>query len=185
MGSHISVFFPHAVERSPDAVGARLDLALSGLQADLALIRDRGRFSTGIGGWNLRFEDATVTGAGPSGLSILVFPTVVELTSLERFGAVERPDQGIHTALRRIFEKLAAAFGAGGQLAVAAGGYGDTDRASDLARAGAGFAEVCGCLQKVVGPPAPHWSVLELGLCRWYLSVQDAEPCAAADRGDR
>ena len=108
---------------------ARLDAALSGLEADLALIRDLGRFSAGGGGWSLWSEEGTVTGEGPSGFRIRVYPAVVELTSLERFGAVERPDQGIHTAIRRVFEAMAAAFGGGGRLAVASGGYGDTDRA--------------------------------------------------------
>ena len=56
------------------------------------------------GGWSLWDDEGTITGEGPSGLRIRVYPAVVELTSLERFGAVERPDQGIHTALRRVFD---------------------------------------------------------------------------------
>lgn len=183
MGSHIDAFFPHAVERSPEAVRAKLDAALSGLEADLALIRDLGRFSVGGGGWSLWSDEGTVTGEGPSGFRIRVYPAVVELTSLERFGAVERPDQGIHAALRRVFEAVAAAFGGGDRLAVASGGYGDTDRAADLALAGAGFAEVCVCLEAVAGSPARSWAVLEVGERGWYLSAPDAEPVTAADSG--
>jgi hypothetical protein len=97
---------------------------------------------------------------------------VVEFTSLERFGAIERPDQGVHAALRRVFEAAASGFAAGGWLAVAAGGFGDTDRAGDLALAGAGFAEVCKCLEAVIGPPARSRGALEAGLGGWYLAPQ-------------
>ena len=180
MGSHIDAFFPHAVARSANAVRARLDAAVSELWPELALIRERERFSPGSGDWSLWSDEGTITGEGPSGLSISVHSTVAELTSVEHFGAVQWPDQGIHGALRRVFEGVAAAFGAAGRLAVASGGYGGTDRAADLALAGAGFAEVCGCLEAVAGPPARSWAVLEAGKCGWYLSA----PGAAADGGD-
>jgi hypothetical protein len=182
MGTHIDGFFPHTVERSLNAVRARLDAALSGLGQDLAAIRGRGRFSAGGGGWSLWYDEGAVTGQGPNGLSISVYPAVAEFTSLERFGAIERPDQGVHAALRRVFEAVASEFGGGGRLAVAAGGFGDTDRAGDLALAGAGFAEVCGCLEAVIGLPVRQWEALEVGLGGWYLSVLDAEPSAAPDR---
>ena len=56
-----------------------------------------------------------------------------------------------------------------GKLAVAAGGFGDTDRAGDLAMAGAGFPEVCGSLAAIIGPPARSWEALEAGSGGWYL----------------
>ena len=183
VGTHIDCFFPHAVERTLEAVRARLDAAVSKLGDELAAIRNRGRFSAAGEGWSLWEDEGTITGEGPSGLSISVYPAVAEFTSVERFGAVERPDQGIHTALRRVFEAVAAGFGAGGRLAVAAGGFGDTDRAGDLALAGAGFAEVCECLESAIGPPARSWEALEAGAGSWYLIAPDAEPGATADRG--
>src|SRR5262249_26317189 len=121
----------------------------------------------------------------PRGMWVAVHPAVVKLTSLERFGAVERPDLGIHTALRRLFQAVAAAFGAGGRLAVAAGGDGDTDRASDLAWTRAGVIEVWGCLEAVIGSPARSGATLEGGSCGWYLSALDTEPSTAADGGGR
>ena len=72
MGSHIDTFFPHCVERSLVAVRARLDSALGPLGDELALIRDRGRFSTDAGGWSLWDDEGTITGEGPSGLRIRV-----------------------------------------------------------------------------------------------------------------
>ena len=129
MGSVINGFFPHSVERSPEAIRARLENALGGLSDDVDAIRNRGRFSMGGGGWSFWCEEGTVTGEGPCGFSISVYVSVVRLTSVERFGAIERPDQGIHVALRTVFETVAAAFGGGGLLAVAAGGFGDTDHA--------------------------------------------------------
>ena len=153
-------------------------MALSRVGAELALIRDRGRFSSDDAGWSLRSDEGTITGKGPFGLSISVYLNVVEFTSVERFGTVERPDLGIHMALRRVFEVIADEFGAGGRLAIAAGGFGDTDRAGDLALAGGGFAEVCGCLEAVIGPPARSWAALEAGELRWYLSAPDIQPSA-------
>jgi hypothetical protein len=170
VGSHIEAYFPHAAEQSPDAVRERLAVALCDLQDTLALIRERGRFSSGCGDWLLWVDEAgNVHGKGPNGFLITVYPAVVEFTSLERSGAVERADQGIHLALRRVFESVAAAFGAGGRLAVASGGYGDTDRARDLAAAGRGFKEVCDCLASVAGAPARSWEALEAGPAAWYL----------------
>src|SRR5260370_19438494 len=118
VGTHIDCFFPHAVERTLEAVRARLDAAVSKLGDELAAIRNRGRFSAAGEGWSLWEDEGTITCEGPSGLSISVYPAVAEFTSVERFGAVERPDQGIHTALRRVFEAVAARVGAGGLRAV-------------------------------------------------------------------
>jgi hypothetical protein len=183
VGSHIEAYFPHTVARSPEAVRKRLAQVFGDRQDDLTVIRERGRFSSGSGDWRLAVdEDGTVRGEGPSGFLITVYPAVIEFTSLERFGAVERPEQGIHAALRRVFEGVAAAFGAGGRLAVAAGGYGDTDRARDLAAAGREFAEVCECLAHVAGVPARSWEALETGPAGWYLGGV-AERGAGATRG--
>ena len=133
MGTHIDCFFPHTVERTLQVVRTRLDLVMGELGDDLAHIRDCGRFSKGREGWSLWEEnDSTIQGEGPSGLSLSVNLKVAELTSVERFGAVQCSDQGLHAVLRRVFEAAAAGFGGGGRLAVAAGGFGDTDRASDL-----------------------------------------------------
>jgi hypothetical protein len=178
MGTHIDCFFPHTVERSPEAVRERLAAVFGGLKCEADLLRARGRFSAGGGDWWLVVEGVGVTGEGPCGFSVSVHRAVAVFTSLERFGAVERPDQGTHGALRRVFEAVAAAFGAGGRLAVAAGGFGATDRANDVAASGAGFAEVCGCLEADICEPARSWEALERGEGGWYLSVPP-EPSAA------
>lgn len=169
MGTSIKAYFPHGTEQSPEAVRERLAVALSDQQIALALIRERGRFSTHRGDWRLWVkESGSVCGEGPNGFLINVYSAVVEFTSLERFGAVALADQGVHVALRQVFQSVAAAFSAD-RLAVAAGGYGDTDRASDLAAAGSGFKELCESLERVVGPPARSWEALEAGAARWYL----------------
>jgi hypothetical protein len=150
----------------------RLATIFETLQEELYAIVERGRFSAGGGDWWLSADEDEVRGEGPNGFSISVYSAVIEFTSAERFGAVESPDLGIHIALRRVFETVAAGFGAGGRLAVAAGGFGDTDQANDLALDGCGFAEVCGCLEAKIGPPARSWEALEAGSGFWYLSDQ-------------
>jgi hypothetical protein len=180
VGSHIEVYFPHTVERASTAVRGRLANAFSDRQDDLALIQARGRFSADRADWRLFVdEDGTVLGEGPSGFQINVYPLVVEFTSSERFGAVERGEQGIQAALRRVFESVATAFGARGRLAVASGGYGDTDRARDLAVAGHGFKEVCACLVSIAGDPARSWEALEAGAGGWYLAGQPEQDASA------
>jgi hypothetical protein len=181
IGTHIDAFFPHSVEPSPEAVRKRVVAAFGNLKEDLEAIRVQGRFSPCCGEWWLVSEDGIVSGEGPSGFFITVYPSVVEFTSVERFGAVEQPDLGIHFALRRVFEAVAFEFGARGRLAVVAGGFGDTDKAGQLAIGGAGFAEVCGCLEVVIGAPARSWEALETGAGAWYLSGQ-AEPFYAPKR---
>jgi hypothetical protein len=152
-------------------VRERLSKVFSDRQDDLALIQIKGRFSAERGDWRLLVEEnGTVFGDGPCGFQIMAHRAVIEFTSLERFGAVERAEQGIHAALRRVFEGVAAEFGAGGQLAVISGGYGETDRARDLAAAGQGFKEVCECLNSVAGDPARSWEALENGAGGWYLA---------------
>jgi hypothetical protein len=176
MGTHIDGFFPHAIERSPDFVRTRLAVTLGGLGDDLAIIRERGRSSAGGGDWSLlRDDDGTVFGEGPSGFSIWAYPMVVEFTSVERFGAIQHRDQGIQDALRRVFEAVAAGFGGVGWFAVAAGGFGDTDEAGDLALAGARFVEICACLTAKVGPPVRSWEALEAGRGQWFLSAPAVE----------
>lgn len=183
MGTHIDAFFPHAIERSPEVVRARLHMALNSLEAGPARIRERGRFSAGSGDWSLLYDEGTITGEGPAGLSISVYPAVVKFTSVERFSSVERPDQGTTHALRREFEVTAAAFSSAGRLAVATGGFGDTDQAADLAHAGTVFTDVCGCLEAVLGPPARSWKELESGSHGWYLCIPLAEPGPAPNGG--
>ena len=123
LGTHIDAFFPHAIERSPEVVLARLRTVLNSLESELALIRERGRFSAGSGDWSLLNDEGTIIGEGLAGLSISVCPAVVKFTSVERFSSVERPDQGTTHTLRRVFEVTAAAFSSAGRLAVAAGGW--------------------------------------------------------------
>lgn len=177
MGSHIDVFFPHDVEQTVDAVQARLEPTFRDLTDDLALIRSKGRFSKDIGDWSLRFEEGYVCGEGPSGLLISVYSAVVQLTSLERFGAVARPDQGIQDSLRRVFEATANAFGARGRLAVAGGGFGETDLAGDLAFEGASFDEIARALEKTFGHAgARTWEAVDGNTAYWYLSNPPTKP---------
>jgi hypothetical protein len=168
MGTHIDGFLPYATDRSLEAVGKLLNAVFDGLQSDLALIRERGRFSKQTVNWWLTSDESTLTGEGPCGFSIVVYPMVIAFTSVERFGAIEHPDLGIHTSLRRVFETTAMSFGANDRLAVAAGGFGDTDRAADIAAGAGRFADVCGCLETVIGPPALTWDALETGAGNWY-----------------
>ena len=175
MGTHIDGFFPYTVERSQEIVRLRLDAVFRDLTNEINAIRERGQFSSDSGGgWWLVNDQNFINGEGPSGFCISVYPAVVQFTSVERFGAIECPDTGIHTALRRVFEAVAAGFGSPGQLAVAAGGFGDTDKAGDLALSGAGFIEVCACLEAVIGPPAWSWEGLQSGSGFWYLKNAEA-----------
>lgn len=171
MGTHIECFFPHAVVRSIDSVHARLDATFARLGDDLLTIRERGRFSNQDARWSFwESDDEGISGEGACGFDIDVFRAVVLFTSLERFSAIQLGEQGISAALRRVLEAVAGAFDASGHLAVAGGGFGDTDGACELAMHGAGFAEICRCLEAAIGPPARSWEALEADLGDWYLS---------------
>ncbi|MCI0455925.1 MAG: hypothetical protein L0Z62_02960 [Gemmataceae bacterium] len=170
MGTHIDGYFPRVVERSAETVQARLTAVFADLADDLAVIRERGRFSSGGGGWWVAEDEGRLFGEGPGGFSISVYPAVIEFTSVERFAAIDSPVLGIQEPLRRVFAAVAARLGAGAALAVAAGGFGDTDRAGGLAAEGASFADVCRSLEAVIGPPARSWEALEAGVGLWYLS---------------
>lgn len=169
MGSTIVSFFPHNVQRSIAAVGARLDLAFNTIRDDLAVLRERGRFTEKQDGWWLIMDDEDVRGEGP-GFSITVHRHIAILTSMERFGAITRADQGVHLSLRRIVATVAATFGAQGQFAIAPGGYGDADAASDLALSGSNFEEILRCLANVMGSPSRDWESVESRPSGWYLS---------------
>ena len=62
LGTHIDAFFPHASERSPEVVLARLRTVLNSLESELAPIRERGRFSAGSGDWSLLNDEGTIIG---------------------------------------------------------------------------------------------------------------------------
>jgi hypothetical protein len=152
VGTHIDSFFPRAVERSVDEALARLSSVFDGLTDDLAVIRERGRFSTDRSEWSLVEDNGEISGEGPSGFLITIYSQVVKFTSVERFGAMENPDFGIQEPLQHVFAAVARSLGTG-VLAVSAGGFGDTDHASDLAAQGQSFANVCRRLKSVIGPP--------------------------------
>ena len=169
MGTHIESYFPRAVEPTLGAVLAQLSQVFTQLEPDLAAIRQRGGFSQGTAPWSLFQTDTGIDGEGPCGFSILVFPQVVEFTSIERFGTLESREHGIHESLRRVFEVVAASLGSSGEFAVAAGGFGDTDHACALAADGASFGEVRDRLEARLGPPARSWRELETGPGLWLL----------------
>ena len=74
MGTHIDTFFPHTVERSLEVVRKRLTLAFGDLRDDLAVIRERGRFSANGGDWWLVAEGGTVSGRGAEWVLYLGLP---------------------------------------------------------------------------------------------------------------
>jgi hypothetical protein len=170
MGTHIDCFFPRTVDRSIDVLLARLLAVFGQLSNDLALIRERGRFSREKGEWRLVADGAKITGEGPSGFSISVYSRVIKFTSVERFSALEYPDLGIQESLHRVFEAVAFSLGRNGELAVAAGGFGDTDKAHEIAAQGRSFEEVCQTLEVEIGAPARNWEELESELGQWYLA---------------
>jgi hypothetical protein len=172
LGTHIDGYFPRTVERCAETIRTRLSEVFAGMTGDLMAIRNGGRFSATSRDWYVvEGDERNIWGEGPSGFSINVYPRVVEFTCIERFGAIAGPEYGIPEALRRVFAAVAAGLGEGRPLAVAAGGFGDTDRAGDLACDGAAFTEVCASLEAVIGPPARRWKDLEAGTGDWYLSV--------------
>jgi len=161
----------------------RLIAVFVGLAEDVRVIQTRGQFSSDCGDWRLnQREDGAVEGEGPAGFSGRLYERVIQVTSVERFGAIEHTDSEVRWPLRRVFEGLARALGTGSELAVASGGYGDPDRANDLAIAGAEFTEVCKCLEEVAGAPARSWEALEAdGGYNWYRRTA-ADRDGAPDR---
>lgn len=158
MGTHIQAFFPHAVAVSMESIETVLHETTRRLESDFAAIHERGHFSTDDSGvWGLYADSKVIGGEGPSGMGIEFYAAVALGKSVERFATIASGDFGIAAPLRRVFTEWSIAFGGNGELAVAAGGMGDTDRAADLALEGACFSEVCRCLQLTLGPPAETW----------------------------
>jgi hypothetical protein len=123
VGTHIDGFFPYVAARSAEAAKGRLTAVFARLAVDLAVIRERIRHSSESGEWWLVIDDdGNIYGEGPSGFQITFFPSVAELTNVERFGLIEYPEFGVHHALRRVFEEIAREFNSDGQFAVAPGG---------------------------------------------------------------
>lgn len=181
MGSSIYCFFARGAERSAAGLRTALDDLMAEHHEDVRAVRERGRFSQGGGGWYLTRDHQDgdpdcLSGEGPAGLSIAVYRQVILVGSAERFGAVYGGGLGIAPALRRILDSMARRLGATHQVALAAGGYGDTDRAADLAYyEGGSFQAVVAMLEEVAGPPARSWDELAGGDHRWYLGAPAEE----------
>jgi hypothetical protein len=177
VGSSIYCFFARGSERNAAELRTTLDDLMAEHHEDVRVVRERGRFSEGGGGWHLTQdrqggEHDCLSGEGPAGFSIEVYRQVIRVGSAERFGAVYDVGSGVAPALRHILSSMARRLGASHQVAVAAAGYGDTDRAGDVAYyEGASFQAVVAMLVKVAGPPARSWDELAGGNHRWYLGV--------------
>jgi hypothetical protein len=167
--------FARGVEACPDAVRRVLEDLSDELRHEIQAIAERGRFSKGCGAWRLERawvpdgEPEYLTGEGPAGLSIDVYRRVVLVTCDERFHTLYDDSLGLAIPLRSVLCSFALKLGASPRIAVAAGGFGDTDRANDLAYYKDGsFEEVCACLAEVIGPPAGTWAELAHGVRGWY-----------------
>jgi hypothetical protein len=176
VGSHIDCFFARGAEQSPADLRTALDSLMTEHCEDVQILTERGRFSRGSGSWHLDLVRAAggepdfISGEGPAGFSIDVYCRVVRVGSAERFSALYDEGMGVALALRRTLCSVARRLGGSPRIAVAAGGYGDTDRAADLAYyEGGPFEEVVAMLEKVAGPPARTWDELARGEHKWYL----------------
>ena len=176
MGTAIHCFFA----RGADQGMADLQTAIDGLMAEhreeIRHLRERGRFSQGEGSLHLALDrpgdgdPEYIWGEGPAGLMMDVYQRVIFLRSMERFRALFDESMGVALALRRILGSAARRLSAAPRIAVAAGGFGDTDRAVDLAYyEGAPFDGIVAMLEEVAGPPALTWDELARDQYRWYL----------------
>jgi hypothetical protein len=177
MGTAISCFFPADIERSPDSVQAILERTFSELGDTFLEIASASHFSSrSHGHWWCVLDDTTgeVHGEGPFGFMVWVFPRCINLTQMERFGALidaKYWKQDARIPLRRALEHVVGSMGIRPEMAVAASGFGDTDAAMDVAGEGGSFEDVCHCLRAELGPPAVTWEELERGEDRWYLKL--------------
>jgi hypothetical protein len=176
VGSSIYCFFTRGAEQSPADLQSALDRLMSEHREDVQVLMERGRFSAGGDRWHLDLDrpdggkPESIFGEGPAGLSINVYCQVVLVHSAERFCALYDEGMGVGSALRRLLCTTARCLGASPRIAVAAGGYGETDRADDLAYyKGGPFEEVVAMLEEDAGPPARTWDELARGQHGWYL----------------
>jgi hypothetical protein len=183
MGTSIYCFFAHQAEWEPAALQQHLDALCAPLASDLDALRQYRRFSDDSGTWSIWPWDTTtgcLAGDGPAGLGIYLYQRVVCLTSAARFSALYR-DDGVAMPLRRLLCSLAVSFASARLIAVAAAGFGNTDRASDVAYYNNGsFDDVCRELHRAAGDPTDDWALL--GDNCWYLGapvVSRGNPAAA------
>lgn len=153
-----------------------IDDLLAEHREDIRILRERGRFSQGDGSLHLALdrpgdgEPDYIWGEGPAGLMMDVYQRVILIRSMERFRALFDESLGVASALRRILGSTARRLCAAPRIAVAAGGFGITDRATDLAYyEGAPFEGVVAMLEEVAGPPARTWEELARDQYHWYL----------------
>jgi hypothetical protein len=179
VGSHIDSFFPRSVPQDPEIVLRRLNEVFGALQPEISAIRAWRRLSHESGDWWTVLVEAepdqpmSVEGEGPCGFIIRVYAGTVCFTNCDKFGLIAYPEYGIAQPLRHVFRSVASALGAPGPFAVASGGYGETDRACDLAYyEAAPFERVCDRLEEDNGPPVRSWEDLEAGRGTWYLGGQ-------------
>lgn len=184
MGTSIDCLFARGIDQDPEAVLQTLTSLFSTLTPELDQIRELGSFSQHSGAWSIAKNDLqdsefpVLHGEGPSGFGVDVYERVICLGSVERFFSIQRADV-LGLALRHVFEAAAQHCGTGSTMAVAAGGFGDTDHAIDLAcYQGASFDDLTISLQQRLGTPARSWEELRKGDHTWYLGPRPTESTA-------
>ena len=137
-------------------------------EATLKPIRELGQFSKDRGSWWIAKDGGSHwSGEGPDGFSIQIDLAIISFNSLERFGSLLDEDCPYRAEIRRMFELAAGWLSSTNEIAVVAGGWGDSDAANDVARAGESFQDVCAALKNKLGPPAQTWDDLESGEFNW------------------
>lgn len=175
MGTSIDCIFAREVSKDIEKIETILDSSFTGYGKEIETISEKGYFSKYVNlSWNVFAieeeveEPAYIQAEGPLGFSIYIYETIVVVSSPERFFALHADSPGIGSELVVLFKAIAALLGKGRLFAFAAGGFGDSDQAIDLAYyQGVSFEEACGVLHKNFGAPAKTWP--ELSYKSWFL----------------
>jgi hypothetical protein len=169
MGSTIEAFLPRPPAVDHVSLATLLTELFERERVAIEVVRTRGHFSSGGGGWNfVDSEFGTWFAEGPAGFRAEVFPGVLSFSSLERFGRIAHRDSQLRLPLRTIFDAVASSVDHD-EMLIVSGGYGDDERANEIALEGGSFEDLVILLRNALGAPATSWEMLEPGERSWFL----------------
>lgn len=174
MGTSIHCIIPKEKDFEIEELRQRLDDVFDRLKTEVLHLREFGHFSkmaSGSGKWFLIFVPAEdglpehITGEGFT-FSVDIYKNVVLIGCIERFNDLYFKEKNTSDQLFKIITEIAKEFCYSNKLLLAAGGFGDTDLAIDIAY-DANFDEICAKMTELHGIPADNFD--DLKDVPWYL----------------
>ncbi|MGJ8685642.1 MAG: hypothetical protein ACSHWW_13510 [Nonlabens sp.] len=174
MGTTIDCFIPKERELSIEEIEKQFEEVFIKFKSDFEHLERYGQFTSKVNGkWLFnhvpkcdKYPEHTI-GEG-NGFFLTVYENIINLGSAERFSSLSFKERIISEQLFKILNAYCDVFRSSAELLIGAGGFGETDRITDMSMIdGATFDQICEKMKELNGEPGI--SLDELNDKSWFL----------------